>query len=73
MSLIRNISLHEVHILYSHRMFEDEAHLYLLMEWVEGGELWHHLHNHPGGHFSHEASVFYAAEVLVLLLIWITL
>lgn len=37
------------------------------MEWVEGGELWHHLHNHPGGHFTQDAAVFYAAEVQFLL------
>lgn len=70
-------------------MFEDEGHLYLLMEWVseefvfpsfhlfhhcnifsvkiEGGELWHHLHTHPGGHFTNEGSVFYAAEVRLFL------
>jgi cGMP-dependent protein kinase len=45
--------------------YQDAAHLYLLQEWVPGGELFHHLD--VEGSFSDAAARFYAANVVVAL------
>ncbi|GMH33287.1 hypothetical protein BSKO_01121 [Bryopsis sp. KO-2023] len=45
--------------------FQDEASLYLLQEWVPGGELFHHLDLE--GSFDEATAMFYAATVLLSL------
>ena len=44
--------------------FQTETHLYFVMEYCEGGELYETLQRQPGKHFSEETARFYAAEVL---------
>lgn len=48
-----------------YQTFQDRTRLYMLMEFVQGGELFHHLR--ACHHFSRDAAMFYAAEVLVAL------
>ncbi|KAG1669686.1 hypothetical protein FOA52_002070 [Chlamydomonas sp. UWO 241] len=45
--------------------FQDEKALYMLMEWVPGGELFHHLD--VAGAFGEAAAVFFAANVVLSL------
>lgn len=45
--------------------FQDEKNLYLLMEFVQGGELFSHLRR--AGRFSPDVSRFYAANILLTL------
>jgi len=45
-----------------------EHSLYLLQEWVPGGELFHHLDIE--GSFQDEAACFFAANVLLALQVW---
>jgi PAS domain S-box-containing protein len=47
--------------------FQTETHLYFVMQFCEGGELYETLQNAPGKRFSERVSRFYAAEVLVAL------
>jgi PAS domain S-box-containing protein len=47
--------------------FQTETHLYFVMQFCEGGELYEILQNAPGKRFSERVSRFYAAEVLVAL------
>ena len=48
-----------------YQTFQDRTRLYMLMEFVQGGELFHHLR--ACHHFARPAAMFYAAEVLVAL------
>lgn len=48
-----------------YQTFQDRTRLYMLMEFVQGGELFHHLR--ACHHFGRAAAMFYAAEVLVAL------
>jgi len=43
--------------------FQDATRLYLIMEFVNGGELFYHLRQHKGG-FGEERARFYAAEIV---------
>ena len=45
--------------------FQDEFNLYLIMEFVNGGELFHHLKKDT--RFSEERARFYAAEIILAL------
>jgi serine/threonine protein kinase len=45
--------------------FQDTAHLYLVMDFVNGGELFFHLNN--AGRFSEERARFYCAEMVLAL------
>ena len=47
--------------------FQTSTHVYFLMEYCEGGELYDFLQKAPGKRLSEEATKFYAAEVLVSL------
>ena len=47
--------------------FQTETHLYFVMQFCEGGELYETLQNAPGKRFSEPTARFYAAEVLVAL------
>lgn len=47
--------------------FQTETHLYFVMQFCEGGELYETLQNAPGKRFSEKVGKFYAAEVLVAL------
>ena len=47
--------------------FQTDTHLYFVMEYCQGGELYEMLQNQPGKRFSEATSKFYAAEVLVAL------
>ena len=46
--------------------FQDEERLYLIMEFVNGGELFFHLKQCRGG-FDEERARFYAAEMILAL------
>jgi len=43
--------------------FQDEERLYLIMEFVNGGELFYHLRQSKGG-FNEDRARFYAAEIV---------
>lgn len=43
--------------------FQDSAHLYLIMEFVNGGELFYHLSN--AGKFKEDRAKFYTAEIVL--------
>lgn len=43
--------------------FQDKHHLYLVMDFVNGGELFHHLNQ--AQRFDEERARFYAAEILL--------
>ena len=45
--------------------FQDHHTLYLIMDFVNGGELFHHLNNE--GNFTEERARFYAAEIILAL------
>ena len=47
--------------------FQTETHIYFVMEYCEGGELYETLQAEPGKRFSEATTRFYAAEVLVAL------
>jgi PAS domain S-box-containing protein len=47
--------------------FQTETHLYFVMEYCEGGELYETLQRQPGKRLTEETARFYAAEVLVAL------
>eukprot|EP00227_Mantoniella_beaufortii_P008260 CAMPEP_0197586716 /NCGR_PEP_ID=MMETSP1326-20131121/8598_1 /TAXON_ID=1155430 /ORGANISM="Genus nov. species nov., Strain RCC2288" /LENGTH=641 /DNA_ID=CAMNT_0043151375 /DNA_START=273 /DNA_END=2194 /DNA_ORIENTATION=+ len=47
--------------------FQTDSHLYFVMEYCEGGELYETLQKQPGKKFSEDIARFYAAEVLVAL------
>ena len=47
--------------------FQTSTHVYFLMKYCEGGELYDFLQKAPGKRLSEEATKFYAAEVLVSL------
>jgi len=47
--------------------FQTSTHVYFLMEYCEGGELYEHLQKVPNKRLSEDATKFYAAEVLVAL------
>ena len=47
--------------------FQTSTHVYFLMEYCEGGELYDLLQNIPDKRLSEEATRFYAAEVLLAL------
>lgn len=44
--------------------FQDESHLYLVMDFINGGELFYHIQK---GTFSEERAKFYTAEVILAL------
>lgn len=46
--------------------FQDEQRLYMIMEFVNGGELFYHLKKHKQG-FSEDRAKFYAVEMLLAL------
>ena len=45
--------------------FQDQLHLYLIMEFINGGELFYHLQQ--AGRFSEERAKFYTAEIILAL------
>ena len=47
--------------------FQTETHLYFVMQYCEGGELYETLQSEPGKRFAESVAKFYAAEVLVAL------
>eukprot|EP01065_Artemidia_motanka_P050575 TRINITY_DN8682_c0_g1_i1.p1 TRINITY_DN8682_c0_g1~~TRINITY_DN8682_c0_g1_i1.p1 ORF type:complete len:382 (+),score=110.07 TRINITY_DN8682_c0_g1_i1:67-1146(+) len=57
--------LHHPFIVKLHYAFQDSQQLYLVMDFLSGGELFHHLGR--AGTFSEERSKFYAAQVALAL------
>lgn len=53
-------------IMHMHYSFMTEDYLYLVMDFVNGGELFSHL-NKCGGFFDEERARFYAAEMILAL------
>lgn len=47
--------------------FQDEHKLYMVMEFVNGGELFHHMRNHSTKGFSEARAKFYAAQIILAL------
>lgn len=47
--------------------FQTETHLYFVLEYCDGGELYETLQRQPGKRFSEDTARFYAAEVLLAL------
>jgi serine/threonine protein kinase len=58
-------SIHHPFIVNMYTSFKDAKHLYMLMEFVIGGELFSQLRK--AGRFSNDTSRFYAAEILLAL------
>ena len=58
-----------LHLAYSlhfrYRSFQDEKYLFMIMEYVIGGELFSHLRR--AGRFNNEVTRFYAAEIVLAL------
>merc|ERR1712216_262619 len=50
-----------------HGAFNDPAALYILLEFIPGGEILHHFLNSPLGFFSFNTTRFYICEVLCAL------
>lgn len=48
-----------------HSAFQDEENLYLIMDFIPGGDLMSLLCNQDGGIFTEDAAKFYAAEILL--------
>lgn len=53
-------------ILRFYGAFQDENFLYIITEFIGGGDLWGHIHSNEG-YFDYNTTRFYAAEVLVIL------
>lgn len=51
--------------IYRYRSFQDEKYLFMIMEYVIGGELFSHLRR--AGRFNNEVTRFYAAEIVLAL------
>lgn len=47
--------------------FQDDFKLYLVMEYIPGGELYTHLKRRETKRFTEEQTVFYAAEIILAL------
>jgi len=56
------ISINHPAIVRLYRTFKDEKNLYMLLEYVIGGELFSHLRR--AGRFSNDVAAFYAAEIV---------
>lgn len=59
------LSLNSHFIVELYKTFQNCTHLFMLMEYVPGGELFRHLR--ASGHLSKSAAVFYAAEIVIAL------
>ena len=47
--------------------FQDKINLYMVMEFVNGGELFYHLHTSAQNGFDQERAKFYAAQIVLAL------
>eukprot|EP01113_Clastostelium_recurvatum_P009796 TRINITY_DN14766_c0_g1_i2.p1 TRINITY_DN14766_c0_g1~~TRINITY_DN14766_c0_g1_i2.p1 ORF type:complete len:409 (-),score=114.69 TRINITY_DN14766_c0_g1_i2:73-1299(-) len=59
------LSINHEYIVKMHTTFQDDDHLYMLMEFAQGGELFYHLRNQ--GAFEEGLVRFYAAEIAMAL------
>ena len=58
-------SLNNPFVVKLFKSYQDSNYLYLLLEFIQGGELFHRLRK--DGRFSNDIALFYSAEVLVVL------
>ena len=57
------LNIHHPFIVKLHAAFQTRGRLFLLFDFLTGGELFHHVQSCPGGHLKEEDAVFYYAEV----------
>ena len=60
-------SLNHDYIIKLYNHFEDDDHIYLVLEFAQGGQLYHNLFNQPGKRFSEKIVAKYIRQLILAL------
>ena len=60
-------SLNHDYIIKLYNHFEDDDHIYLVLEFAQGGQLYHNLFNQPGKRFSEKIAAKYIRQLVLAL------